>query len=395
MSVEYNPFSAEVMRDPHPIYKRLRDEAPAYYIAEYDAWALSRFEDIWNASMDSEHYSCKQGTTASQLLTKKQPATPMLNLMDPPQHTHLRGKVRKHFSPQAIRNLEAMIRRLATECLEAARDKGEIDVMGDFASQISVKVACTVTGIPLEDGDLLNGLVWRFFKREPGIDGMTPDGIAAMGELFEYFTKLSHSRRKSLSDADDVVNLLNAIEIDDEKLDDAAIASHLSMFIIGGSETFPKVFANAVRHLAEHPEQRAECAADPSLIPNAFQEALRYDMPTQFLCRMVTKPVEYHGQTLKAGQPVLYLYPSGNRDDREFEKPDVFDIHREIPRILSFGHGTHACIGIHVAKMEGKVCLEETLKRIPEYRVHLDRAERLVTDFVQGYAALPISFEPY
>ena len=395
MTVEYNPFSPEVMRDPHPIYKRLRDEAPAYYVEEYDCWALSRFEDIWNASMDSEHYSCKLGTTASQLLTKKQPVTPMLNLMDPPQHTHLRSRVRKHFSPQAIRNLEGMIRQLAVDCLEAARDKGEIDVLGDFASQISVKVACTVTGIPLEDGDMLNGLVWRFFKREPGIEGMSPDGIQAMGELFEYFKELSRARRKSASDSDDVVNLLNEVEIDDEKLVDEAIASHLSMFIIGGSETFPKVFANAIRRLAEHPDQRAECAADPALLPNAFQEALRYDMPTQFLCRMVTKPVEYYGQTLKPGQPVLYLYPSANRDEREFDNPDTFDIQRDIPRILSFGHGTHSCIGIHVAKMEGRICLEETLKRVPEYAVDLGRAERLVTDFVQGYAALPITFKPY
>ena len=211
-----------------------------------------------------------------------------------------------HFALAPIRNLEAMIRKLAVDCLEAARDKGEIDVLGDFASQISVKVACTVTGIPLEDGEMLNDLVWRFFKREPGIDGMTPDGIQAMKELSEYFKALSRSRRKSGSDEDDVVNLLNEVEIDGEKLVDDAIASHLSMFIIGGAETFPKVFANAIRRLAEHPDQRAECAADPDLTPSAFQEALRFDMPTQFLCRMVTKPVEYHGQTLKPGQPVLY-----------------------------------------------------------------------------------------
>ncbi|MEE9609049.1 MAG: cytochrome P450, partial [Myxococcota bacterium] len=123
-------------------------------------------------------------------------------------------------------------------------------------------------------------------------------------------------------------------------------------------------------------------------------EILRYDMPTQFLCRSVINDVEIRGKTLKVGQPVLFLYPSANRDEREFRDPDRFDIKRDIPRLLSFGHGTHACIGIHVAKMEGKVCLEETLRRIPEYEVHLDRAQRLVTDFVQGYASLPISFRP-
>ncbi len=391
--VEYNPFSEEVMRDPHPIYARLREEEPVYYIAEYDAWALSRFEDIWNASTDNEHYSCTKGTTSAQLLTKVQPVTPMLNLMDPPDHTELRAKMRLYFSPRRMRALEPVIRKLASDCLEAAREQGEIDMMGDFASQIAVKVACTVNGIPIEDGDLLNGLVGRFMKREPEIDGMTPDGLKAMEELGAYFVALAQARRKSGAREDDVVNLLTRAEVGGERLDDFAIASHLTLLIIGGSETFPKLFANAIRRLHEHPDQRSECAADPSLIPDAFVEALRYDMPTQFLCRTVTKDVEIHDKTLRSGQPVLFIYPSANRDPREFADPDVFDIKRRPDRILSFGHGTHMCLGIHVAKMEGKVCLEETLKRIPEYEADLGRAERLVTDFVQGYASLPVTFQ--
>ncbi|HKJ25298.1 MAG TPA: cytochrome P450, partial [Myxococcota bacterium] len=179
------------------------------------------------------------------------------------------------------------------------------------------------------------------------------------------------------------------------KLDDMTIASHLSMLIIGGAETFPKVFANLVRRLGEHPGARAECVADPSLIPEAFLEGLRFDMPTQFLCRTVTKEHQIHGQTLRPGQPILYLYPSANRDPREFDDPDTFDIHRNAPRILSFGHGTHSCIGLHVAKMEGKICLEEMLARMPEFEVPMDRADRLITDFVQGFAHLPVTFAPF
>jgi cytochrome P450 len=388
--VDYNPFSQEVMRDPHPIYAQLREEAPCYYIEEYDAWALSRFEDIWSCSMDTEHFTATQGTTSSHLLTKVQPVTPMINMMDPPEHTKLRSQVRKHFQPAAIRHLEPTIREIASGCLEAGIARGGFDVMSDFASQVAVKVACVVNGIPLEDGDLLNDLVWRFFAREPGVDGMTEDGLAAMGELFGYFIALSQSRRKSGSDGDDVISLLNNIELGGQKLDDESIASHMSMFIIGGAETFPKTFANAIRRLAEHPDQRAECVSDPSLIPDAFLEILRYDMPTQFLCRMVTNELTIHGQQLKPGQPILFLYPSANRDPREFENPDVIDIKRRAPRILSFGHGTHSCIGLNVAKLEARICLEETLKRIPEYVVDLDRAERLVTDFVQGYATLPV-----
>ena len=392
--VQYNPFSEEVMRDPHPIYKQLREEAPAYHIEEYDAWALSRFEDVWNASMDAESYSAAKGTTSAHLLTKVQPVTPMLNLMDPPEHTRLRAKFRPFFLPGRVGKLEPMVRELAVKLLDAQRDRGRIDVMGDFASRISVTVACTITGIPLADADLLNDLVFRFFKREPGIEGMTPDGLAAMNELFAYFIQLVQERRAK-GGPEDIVQLLTEVEVGGEPLNDEAIASHLSMLIIGGSETFPKVLANCMRWLGEFPEQRAECVKDPGLIPDAFLEVLRYDMPTQFLCRTLLKDVPIHGQVMKAGQPVLFLYPSANRDPREFQDPDRFDIHRKAPRILSFGHGTHLCLGIHAAKLEGRICLEEALKRMPEYRVDFDGAERLVTDFVQGYASLPVTFEPF
>jgi cytochrome P450 len=220
---------------------------------------------------------------------------------------------------------------------------------------------------------------------------MTPDGLAAMEELFAYLVQLSQARKAEGSQRGDVIDLINEIEIDGNKLDDMAIASHLSMFVIGGAETFPKTFATTIQRLAEHPDQRAQLAAEPGLIPQAYVEALRYDMPTQFLCRVVTQEHQIRDQTLKPGQPVLFIYPSGNRDAEEFENPDVFDIHRNPQRVLSFGAGTHMCIGIHAAKLEGRVLLEETLKRIPEYEIQLDRAERLVTDFVQGYATFPVT----
>ena len=391
MTVEYDPFSEEVMRDAGPIYTRLRDEAPAYYCEKWDCWALSRFADIWKASADIKHFTTTKGTTAAHLLTKVQPVTPMINLMDPPQHTKLRSGMRGFFAAPEVAPLETLIRKMAVDSLEAARENGRIDVMGDFASLIAVTVACTVNGLPVEDGPILNDLVWRFFKREPGVEGMTEAGMAAFGEMDAYFRNLISERRKAPSQ-NNVLGTLLEIEIDGERLDDTAISSHLAMLIIGGAETFPKTFANIVRRLGEYPDQRAECVAKPELIPDAFTEGLRYDMPTQFLCRVVTQEVEFHGQTMKPGQPVLFLYPSGNHDKREFENPDVFDIHRKPPRILSFGYGPHSCIGINVARLEARVCLEETLKAIPDYELDLDNAERLVTDFVQGYAKFPVTF---
>ena len=393
--VKYDPFDEEVQRgDTYKVYRQLRDEAPCYHIEAYDAWALSRFHDIWEASQDTEHYTAAKGTTSSHVLTKVQPVTPMLNMMDPPDHTKLRKELRAFFMPGRARQLEPWIRALASDCLDARRDAGQLDVVDDLGAQVATKVACEVNGFPKEDGDLLTDLVRRFFKREPGVAGMTEDGLAAMNELFGYFVQLTQKRRQTGGELD-VVKLLTEIELGGQKLDDMTIASHLSMLIIGGAETFPKVFANLIRRMGEYPDQRAECAADPGLIPEAFIEGLRYDMPTQFLCRVVTKAHELHGQKLEPGQPILFLYPSANRDPREFDDPDSFDIHRRPPRILSFGHGTHSCIGLHFAKMEGKVCLEEMLKRMPEFEVQMDRADRLVTDFVQGYAHLPITFQPF
>lgn len=393
--VEYNPFSDQVIDDPHPVYKRLRAEAPVYYIEQYDAWALSRFDDIWTASMDEKSYTAAKGTTAAHLLTKVQPVTPMLNLMDPPQHTQLRSQVRGFFTPGSVRKLQERIQGFVDDAVDGFREAGECDAFMDFAGKVAVKVACTANGIPLEDGDMLNKLVWRFFGREEGVTGMTADGVAAAVELNEYFVGLIQSRRKSPGDEPSVLKRLLEVEIDGEKLPDEAIASHLSMLIIGGAETFPKVFASAIYRLHQHPDQRAKCAADPSLIPDAFNETLRYDMPTQFLARVVTRELEIRDKKLKPGQPVLFLYPSANRDEQEFEDADRFDIERRPPRILSFGHGIHACLGAHFARLEGKLCLEATLSKMPDYVVHEDRLERFRTEFVQGFAAIPISFEPF
>lgn len=391
--VHYDPFSAEVMEDPYPIYDRLRAEAPVYYLEKYDAWALSRFEDVWNLST-SQALSVANGTTPAQVLTKVQPVTPMLNLMDPPAHTKLRVELRGFFQPRSIGAIEPLARGIVAQCLDEALPKGSCDVMGDFAMRVSVRVACSAIGIPLEDCDLLASLVNRFFGREEGVDGMTADGLAAATELIAYGMQLVDERRREGSTANDAINLFRDVEVDGRKLADAEIASHLSMLIIGGSETFPKTFGSAMRRLAEHPEQRAYLRATPSAIPEAFREVLRYDMPTQFLCRTVLSELEVGGNELTPGQGVLFLYASANRDALEFPNPTLFDVRRKPPRILSFGAGIHACIGLHIAQLEARVCLEETLRRMPDWEMDWQQSERLRTEFVQGFAKLVVNFKP-
>jgi cytochrome P450 len=392
--VEYDPFSEQVIRDPYAVYARLREEAPCCHLPKWDAYALSRFEDIWNASMDAENYSAAKGTTAAHLLTKVQPVTPMLNLMDPPDHTVLRSRIRTFFTPGTVRRLEPRIREFVDQAWEAIGERDEADLFNDFAAKVSVKVACLANGFPLEDSDHLVQLVWRFFAREEGVEGMTQDGVAAMMEMTAYFAELIGKRRAAGAADASPIDVVLDVEIGGRKFSDEEAGSHLSLFLIGGAETFPKVFSSAVHRLWQHPEQRAQCVADPGLLPDAFQEVLRYDMPTQFLMRVLLHDVTLHGVSMRQGRPVMFLYPSANRDPREFPDPERFDIHRRPPRILSFGHGIHACIGRHFANLEGKLCLEKLLAEAPDYQVKEAELSRIRTEFVQGWESMPVRLRP-
>ena len=390
--MNYDPFSPDVIKDPYPYYARLRDEAPAYYLAKYDCWALSRFEDVWNVSSDTEHFTATKGTSSAQVVTKDQPVTPMLNSMDPPAHSKLRAVVRQCFLPKHLRSVEPAIRALLGELLAPQLARGGCDIVGDVAARLSVKVACMAIGLPTADGEYLHRLVQRFFQHDPQESGISADGWAAMTEMTDYCLARVRDERSAPSGRAEALPALCVAELDGRRLDEDELASHLTLLIVGGSETFPKTLANGLVRLAEHPKQRAALARDPSGIPDAYNEILRYDMPTQFLCRTVAKPITLHGQQLSPGQGVLMLYPSANRDEREFARPDVFDVARKSPRIASFGAGQHACLGTHVARLEGKLCLEAILANSPNYTVDIAHAERFNTEFVQGYARLPIRF---
>ena len=389
MAIDYDPFSKEVRNDPLPIYKRLREEDPVHYMKKYDAWALARFQDIWDASSNDDLIASR-GTTPAQLLTRDQPVTPMLNVLDPPIHTQLRTVIRKCFMPKHVRALEPVVHKLAGELLDQVQEKPEFDAINDWGALLSVSTACMAIGLPVEDGPMLTRMVQGFFHHDPDSGGVTPEGLAALGELTAYCEDRIKEERKNPSDSEQALPCLARFDRDGERFSDADAASHTVMLVIGGSETFPKVLASCLRRLWEYPDQRALLAQDPSMAVDAFNEVLRYDMPTQFLGRTARKDVEIGGKTIKAGQPVIFLYASANRDESEFEDPDRFDIRRKAPRFLSFGAGHHACLGTHVARMEGKVCLELMCERFPEYDLDLANAKRFRTEFVQGFSSLPL-----
>ena len=388
----YHPFDETIWDDPFSAYKRLRDEAPAYYVEELDCWFLSRFEDVWQMEQDQRGLTSKFGTTSTHLLTRQTPTSPNLSSLDGSEHTPVRAYFNPFFKPGAVRALEPRVRELATQAVDAALARGGADAVADLGGWLSVRVVCLLLGFPLADADQVMQWVNGYFDREPGRRGSTERGIQAAKDLAMYIFYLSKESRKKGAPEGSVLHKLQTAPLaaEGELLDDMAIAVHLNMLTIGGTETFPKIFSAALHRLWQHPDQRAACVADPGLCPDAFYETLRYDMPTQMLGRTVARETSLHGETLREGSGLMFLWGSANRDEREFENPDVFDIRRRAPRILSFGHGQHSCLGAHVARLEGRVLLEEVLRRMPDYEIDEPGIERLHSEFFRGFAKLPV-----
>jgi cytochrome P450 len=393
--VEYHPFRDEVLDDPHPFYKQLRDEAPAFYVEEFDCWFLSRFEDIWDQTGDTQAYSAqRRGTTPAHLLTGQLPVFPSVNMMDPPEHVRNRALISGAFKPRRVAALTPLVQDIVKRRIDAVAGRGECDLVHDFIAKVSMEASCSLLGLPVEDGDFLNGLVNRFFERERGARGMTENGLAASQELNAYLEKIIAERRKRPVEGDVLLNAYLGAEFDGKPLPDDNVASQMATLVIGSTDSFPKIFAAGLLALARNPEQRTRLIDDPSGVPDAFQEILRYGMPTQMLGRTLNRDVALHGETMKEGQAVMFLFVAANRDEREFPDPDRFDIGRRAKRILTFGHGNHSCLGTHIAALEGTTALQAVLERMPDYAVDDDRIETLRSEFVAGITSLPATYTP-
>lgn len=390
--VDYDPYMDEIMEDPYRIYRQLRDESPVHYIAEYDCWFLSRFDVVWETASDSSHFRTAKGTTPGHLLTRDTPATMSLNAHDPPTHTKQRAQVKQHFVPASLGALRSQIQDYSRELLDELLERGEGDLVQDYGAKIAVTGALVTGGMPIEMRDQAVEWVNGIMHRVPGHKGAT-DVVAKAGrEMFFWCLEFVQKMRQDPDKATGVLRTLLTTEVDGERIDDAAIASTLSLVMIGGSDTFPKALGATLHRLWQHPDQRAEVAADPKLARSAFLEALRLDTPTQMLGRTCVEACEVRGQRIEPGQGVMFLWAAANRDEREFEAPERFDLYRRPPRMLAFGQGAHMCLGHHVAKMEAEVALRALLERAPEYDVRESEAKRNRTEFVQGWMELPATF---
>jgi len=390
MTIQYDPFSDEALDDPLDLYRRLRDEAPCYFIEARNAWAISRFQDLVDAHADTQHFTAVHGTMPWDVMRGSRNAPSMLHQMDPPQHTQVRRAVFPWFGKDAIEKHRGQVEILATALVDNAAQRGEFDMVHDIAWPLAAQVTALICGLPHEDAVLFKELTEKSVERVPGVNGQTPEGGAALGEVVVYLIEKVKARRAAGFDGDSMIDLFGRLEVDGEPIgDDVAIALQMMMFVVGGSSQFPKGFGALAYRLFANPEQRAELAANPSLAVPAFIEALRIDNPTQMLGRTVAEPTQIHGQNLEPGQGVLFLYASAGRDEREFPDPERFDIHRDPPRTLSFGSGPHACIGRGFGMFQADILSRVLLQRMPEYVIETAGLEVIKSEYMRGWVTLP------
>jgi cytochrome P450 len=382
----YDPYSYAIHEDPYPTYKRLRDEAPAYHNAERGFWALSRFQDVYDAMHDWQTYSSQGGVA----LEGSGKAPPMIIAMDPPRQVKLRRLVSSVFTPRRIAQMEPQIRGLTLKHLLPLLDRQEFDFIQDFSAKLPMDVISTMLGVPDSDQDMLRAWSDTLLHREPGNPNVTPQGMEAAGNLVRYFAADLARRRER--PGEDLISGLLAAEVDGEKLADDEILGFCFLLVIAGNETTTKMLGNAVYLLHKHPEQRALLVREPQRIADAVEEVVRFDNSTQMLARVLTREVELHGRTLPKGARVLLLLGSGNRDERVFDRADQFDITRPPQPHLAFGFGIHVCLGASLARLEGRVALEEVLSRLPDYDLDEGGLLRVHSPNVRGYARMPLRF---
>jgi cytochrome P450 len=383
--MEFNPFDYGFHRDPYPTYEWLRERAPVYHNQRMDFWALSRFDDVLAGLHDPATYT----STGGVAIEHTDSALKSMIELDPPEHTQMRKLIARRFTPRRIAELEPRVREWTSTLLDSLEGRSRFDVVHEFSALLPTTVVGTMLGIPPDRHDDARHWTDDLLTREPANPVPPPAAAEGAMNMAVMAHELSIARRARA--ADDILSVLVDAEIDGVPLSDEQVIGFCLLLIAGGHETTSKLIANGVRMFASHPEQRDAVLADPELMVGAIEELLRYTSPTQYMARTVTRDVELHGTVMPEGAKVALLLGSGNRDPREFDRPDDFDITRANPRILAFGHGAHVCLGAAVARLEARVALQEFLARYPRYGVDEAAIEFLHSGNVQGPTSVPVA----
>jgi cytochrome P450 len=376
------------------VYRWLRDEAPVYHNAEVGFYALSRFDDVLQAHLDPVTFVSSHGVT----IEGYDQGQDLLITSDEPRHNWHRKLVSRLFTPRAIADLEPKVRAIAAEVLDGARDRGEIDIVAEFSTHLPMMVIAEMLGLPPETRADLRRTSDRILDRAEAdeLGNTTDDSQLAMIEMMTLLTEIVDDKSKHLGD--DIASMLLGARVADDDgnevaLTHAQVASRLLEMTIAGHETTAKLIANGVVALTWYPDQRAELVADPSLIPNAVEEMLRWDPPSHYQGRWVERDVTLHGVTIPAESRVILVTGAANHDERAFPDAEYFDIHREIERHVGFGFGIHLCIGAALARLETRIAFEELLARYPNYEVRQPMV-RAYSSNVRGLSNLPLALEP-
>ncbi|HZR12536.1 MAG TPA: cytochrome P450 [Acidimicrobiia bacterium] len=394
VDVYYDPYDAAIDADPHPVWKRLRDEAPVYYNERHDFWAVSRYDDVLNALLDWETFSSARGIVVEMIDTNPDAVLlddipgmlPMMIMMDPPRHDRLRKLVSRAFTPRRVAALEARMREMCAEFLDPHVGGEPFDIMEECAAKVPGMVIGAIMGVPEPDQNELRIWIDAMMRWDP--DGTDTFKAESVGKLWKYMQDLVAERRDH--PRDDMISDLHAARIadadggGDTQLTFDEVFGFTQLLIAAGNETTARLLGWTAVLLARHPDQRRILLDDPSVVPNAVEELLRYESPSPIQGRYVTRDVEVAGTTIPAGSRLAILNASGNRDERHFDDPDRFDVRRQIDRHLAFGYGVHFCLGAALARLEGRVVLEEMLARFPDWQVDESSIELVHTSTVRG-----------
>jgi cytochrome P450 len=398
----FDPYDYEFHEDPYPLYARLRDEAPVFRADADDLWVISRHADVFDVLRDDVTFSNRMGVSLDANAWSPDAHRVMSFLaLDGQKQTRLRRLVSAAFTPRRVKELEPQIQQLTDRYLAAVfasnDEHGEADWIAQFAGKLPMDVISEMMGVPESDRDEVRRLADLVVHREEGVRDVPPAGMEAAVELITYYGAMVKQCRQTPTE--DLTSALTAAEIDGDRLTDGEIIAFLFLMVVAGNETTTKLLGNALFHLSAHPRQRAQvlaAAEDPErFVVPWIEETLRHDTSSQMLARYVTTDVEFHGSTVPAGSKLIVLLGSANRDERVFTAPTRFDIHRdkaELGKILSFGTGRHFCLGANLARLEARVVLGELVRRVEDFHVHPDRAVRVHSTSVRGFANLPTTF---
>lgn len=390
-TVYYDPYDVAITADPYPTYARLRDEAPLYYNERYDFWALSRHADVEKALSNWETFSNSRSDILELVKSDFDMPQGVMMFEDPPVHSMLRGLMSRVFTPRRMAEIEDQIRRYCVHCLDPLVGSDGFDIIAELASMMPMRVIGMLLGIPESEQISVRDANDANLRTKPGapMKVMNPDRIAD-GSIYADYVDW-----RSANPSDDLMTALLNVEFDDEhgvrrKLTRKEILHYTQVVAGAGNETTGRLIGWLAKVLAEHPDQRRQIVDDRSLLLRAVDETLRFEPTGPHVARYLARDFGYDGTTVPAGSAMLLLFGAANRDERRYRRPDMFDIHRDNISHLTFGKGVHYCLGANLARLEGRVALDELLNRWPEWDIDHGTARLAPTSTVRGWEHLRV-----